>query len=83
MHLYFENKRGNRFAMPRPQAAQVMSNAESTETVDTAVSRPQLIIDGNKNPLLKIEGILLNLAIYALPPSAASTIKSLVKAKWL
>lgn len=46
-----ENKRGNRFAMPRPQAAQVMSNAESTETVDTAVSRPQLIIDGNKNPL--------------------------------
>ena len=42
-----ENKRGNRFAMPRPQAAQAMSNAESTETVDTAVSRPQLIIDGN------------------------------------
>ncbi len=61
-----ENKRGNRFAMPRPQAAQVMSNAESTETVDTAVSRPQLIIDGNKNPLLKIEGNSATIWQYTL-----------------
>ncbi|MGL6035420.1 MAG: lipoprotein-34 precursor (NlpB), partial [Acinetobacter johnsonii] len=61
-----ENKRGNRFAMPRPQAAQVMPNAESTETVDTAVSRPQLIIDGNKNPLLKIEGNSATIWQYTL-----------------
>jgi hypothetical protein len=65
MHLYLKIS-AETVLQCRAQAAQVMSNAESTETVDTAVSRPQLIIDGNKNPLLKIEGNSATIWQYTL-----------------
>lgn len=61
-----ENKRGNRFAMPRPESTQITNQTESTETVAVAVGRPQLIIDGNKNPLLKVEGNSATIWQYTL-----------------
>jgi hypothetical protein len=38
--------------------------AESSAEGTTAMGRPQLVVDGNKNPLLKITGKLRHLAIY-------------------
>ena len=50
-----ENKRGNRFALPRPD--NVQANAPTDRQDDnTNVGRPQLVRDGNQNPLLKIDG---------------------------
>lgn len=53
----FENQRGNRFALPRPEQTQ-SSNATADASAQTtsALGRPQLVTDGNKNPLLKIDG---------------------------
>ncbi|MCG8285246.1 lipoprotein-34 precursor (NlpB) [Acinetobacter seifertii] len=51
----FENKRGNRFALPRPEQTQG-DTADTSAQSGSALSRPQLVIDGNKNPLLKIDG---------------------------
>jgi uncharacterized lipoprotein len=46
------NAKGNRFALPRPQSAQ----PQMAPSVTTTLSRPSPIIDGNQNPLLKVEG---------------------------
>ena len=46
------NAKGNRFALPRPQSAQLLSNSAQTATTP----RPSPIVDGNQNPLLKMEG---------------------------
>src|SRR5690606_29587410 len=51
-----ENQRGNRFALPRPQA----------QTENNAVGKPQLVTDGNLNPLLKIEGNSATIWQYTL-----------------
>ena len=48
----FENNKGNRFALPRPQLAQVTP----AQTMTTTTSRPPPLVDGNQNPLLKMEG---------------------------
>ena len=50
----FENKTGNRYALPRPESMQTAST--TTEATATTLGRPQLVMDGNKNPLLKVEG---------------------------
>ncbi|MFW2162301.1 lipoprotein-34 precursor (NlpB) [Acinetobacter beijerinckii] len=50
----FENKTGNRYALPRPEALKATSN--TPEVTATTLGRPQLVMDGNKNPLLKVEG---------------------------
>ena len=51
----YENKRGNRFQLPRPNA---MASASSSDDIATSagVGRPQLLNDGNGNPLIKIDG---------------------------
>ncbi len=60
-----ENKRGNRFALPRPDAAQEQSAADDSNT--TAMpGRPQLLSDGNQNPLLKIDGNSATIWQYTL-----------------
>ena len=51
----FENKRGNRFALPRPEQTQG-DTADTSAQSGSALSRPQLVTDGNKNPLLNIDG---------------------------
>lgn len=50
-----ENKRGNRFELPRPKVTQDVVSTTS-DKVSSAVSRPQLLKDGNGNPLLKVDG---------------------------
>lgn len=50
-----ENKRGNRFELPRPKVAQVVV-APTENTASVNIGRPQLLTDGNGNPLLKIDG---------------------------
>lgn len=48
-----ENESGNRYALPRPKE---MQNSANSTANATTVGRPQLVTDGNKNPLLKVEG---------------------------
>ena len=48
-----ENESGNRYALPRPKE---MQNSANSAANATSVGRPQLVTDGNKNPLLKVEG---------------------------
>lgn len=50
-----ENSKGNRFALPRPAVAAPNSAATAAEQ-STEIGRPQLLTDGNQNPLLKIDG---------------------------
>lgn len=52
----FENKRGNRYALPRPEQTQGNATADASAQTTTALGRPQLVTDGNKNPLLKVDG---------------------------
>jgi hypothetical protein len=44
--------------MPRPESLQANTAAESSAEGTTAMGRPQLVVDGNKNPLLQISGKL-------------------------
>ena len=50
----FENKRGNRYAAPRPE--QVQAQPATASNTSMSMSRPRLVTDGNKNPLLQIDG---------------------------
>ena len=50
----FVNKTGNRYALPRPEALQSSGNPAASTTA--TLGRPQLVMDGNKNPLLKVDG---------------------------
>ncbi|WP_128825251.1 lipoprotein-34 precursor (NlpB) [Acinetobacter sp. V2] len=53
----FENQRGNRFALPRPEQTQGNNaTADASAQTTTVLGRPQLVTDGNKNPLLKVDG---------------------------
>ena len=51
----FENKYGNHYALPRPEAIH-NTVAAATEDTIVALGQPQLVVDGNHNPLLKVEG---------------------------
>ncbi|MGE8564281.1 MAG: lipoprotein-34 precursor (NlpB) [Acinetobacter bohemicus] len=61
-----ENQRGNRFALPRPQAAQTENSVQADLTETNTVGRPQLLTDGNLNPLLKIDGNSATIWQYTL-----------------
>ncbi|MEB7640426.1 lipoprotein-34 precursor (NlpB) [Acinetobacter pittii] len=52
----FENKRGNRYALPRPEQTQGNATLDASTETATALGSPQLVTDGNKNPLLKVDG---------------------------
>ncbi|OTG95757.1 lipoprotein-34 precursor (NlpB) [Acinetobacter sp. ANC 3832] len=60
-----ENKRGNRFELPRPEVTQTNTVVQDT-TTSTNVGRPQLLTDGNGNPLIKIDGNSATIWQYAL-----------------
>ena len=60
-----ENKRGNRYALPRPAAEKNNVVADSS-TDSTNISRPQLLVDGNQNPLIKVEGNSATIWQYTL-----------------
>ena len=59
------NQRGNGFALPRPQA-QTENTAQAELTESNAVGKPQLVTDGNLNPLLKIDGNSATIWQYTL-----------------
>ncbi|MCL6247155.1 lipoprotein-34 precursor (NlpB) [Acinetobacter sp. ANC 4945] len=60
-----ENKRGNRYALPRP--AEEKNNVVADSSIDsTNISRPQLLVDGNQNPLIKVEGNSATIWQYTL-----------------
>ena len=61
----FENKRGNRFEVPRPDDASVKVVAQSSESSAEA-GRPQILTDGNANPLIKIDGNSATIWQYTL-----------------
>lgn len=60
-----ENQRGNRFAMPRP-TAQPINSTQADETQENFSGKPQLVTDGNQNPLLKIDGNAATIWQYTL-----------------
>lgn len=60
-----ENKRGNRYALPRPAAEKNNVVADSS-TDSTNISRLQLLVDGNQNPLIKVEGNSATIWQYTL-----------------
>ncbi|MEB3767389.1 lipoprotein-34 precursor (NlpB) [Acinetobacter sp. MD2] len=49
----YENKKGNRFVMPRP--GEVVPN-RALASADDNYPKPVVIVDGNQNPLLKVNG---------------------------
>ncbi|MBJ9983874.1 lipoprotein-34 precursor (NlpB) [Acinetobacter sp. S40] len=51
-----ENKQGTRFALPRPDSAKLDTDTATRADSTVAMGRPQLVVDGNKNPLLQING---------------------------
>lgn len=59
-----ENSRGNRFALPRPPAVEPTQAAAVQD--NTAPGRPQPVVDGNQNPLLKIDGNSATIWQYTL-----------------
>ncbi len=59
----YSNERGNRFVMPRPNAAQINNPVVAQSE---SAGRPQLVTDGNQNPLLKIDGNSATIWQYTL-----------------
>ncbi|MCY1456728.1 hypothetical protein D9M71_739670 [compost metagenome] len=52
--------------MPRPEETQGgNATADASAQTTTALGRPQLVTDGNKNPLLKIDGNTTEIWQYA------------------
>ncbi len=62
----YENKRGNRFAMPRPDVQVTGSTATDESSTSTSIGHPQLITDGSGNPLIKIDGNSATIWQYTL-----------------
>lgn len=52
----YANKRGDRFALPRPDAMAQTSNSSDTDNSNEHVSRPFLMSNNDDFPLLRIEG---------------------------
>lgn len=70
------NDRGNRFALPRPEAAQKAVTSTPDETF-----KPQPLVDGNQNPLLKIEGNTATIWQYTLATLSSLNYPILAQAK--
>ncbi|WP_089606327.1 lipoprotein-34 precursor (NlpB) [Acinetobacter piscicola] len=71
----FENKRGNRYEVPRPEIAQINPANDENSKSSESVSRPQLLTDGNGNPLIKIDGNSATIWQYALATLSSLNIK--------
>ena len=52
----FENERGNRYEAPRPDIKQSNVEKVTESAASDTVNHPQLLTDGNGNPLIKIDG---------------------------
>ncbi|MEN3979104.1 lipoprotein-34 precursor (NlpB) [Acinetobacter sp. CWB-B33] len=61
-----ENQKGNRFSLPRPDENQEHAISDAGQAEEAAIGRPQLVTDGNQNPLLKIDGNSATIWQYTL-----------------
>lgn len=61
-----ENQKGNRFSLPRPDENQEHAISDAGKAEEAAIGRPQLVTDGNQNPLLKIDGNSATIWQYTL-----------------
>ncbi|CAM4150131.1 lipoprotein-34 precursor (NlpB) [Acinetobacter pragensis] len=61
-----ENQKGNRFSLPRPDETQEQSISDAGQSEEASIGRPQLVTDGNQNPLLKIDGNSATIWQYTL-----------------
>lgn len=61
-----ENQKGNRFSLPRPDETQEQSISDAGQSEEASIGRPQLVTDGNQNPLLKIDGNSATIWRYTL-----------------
>ncbi|ANF83014.1 lipoprotein-34 precursor (NlpB) [Acinetobacter sp. NCu2D-2] len=59
------NERGNRYVMPRPPVSADRSTQDNDLQSDI-IGKPQLLSDGNRNPLLKIDGNSATIWQYTL-----------------
>lgn len=66
----FINKHGNQFEMPRPKASNVVVGVTGS-----APSRPQIVLDGNSIPLLRVDGSSDQVWKYALAALSTSNIR--------
>ena len=71
----FENKRGNRYEVPRPETAKINTSTDESSASSESVGRPQLLTDGNGNPLIKIDGNSATIWQYALATLSSLNIK--------
>ncbi|TCM68699.1 Beta-barrel assembly machine subunit BamC [Acinetobacter calcoaceticus] len=62
----FANAAGNRYDLPRPEQEKMLNPATELAATDTAIGRPQLLTDGNGNPLIKIDGNSATIWKYTL-----------------
>ncbi|AYO52774.1 lipoprotein-34 precursor (NlpB) [Acinetobacter wuhouensis] len=77
----FENKRGNRYEVPRPEVEKSSATANETATSSESVGRPQLLTDGNGNPLIKIDGNSATIWQYTLATLSSLNHKLIGKSK--
>ena len=68
----FSNKKGNRYELPRAQPV----NPQAVQSTQFAVSGPQLVTDGNGNPLLKIDGTPSEILTYVQAAASAANLIS-------
>ena len=61
-----ENQKGNRFSLPRPDENQEHAISDTGQAEEAAIGRPQMVTDGNQNPLLKIDGNSATIWQYTL-----------------
>lgn len=77
----FENKKGNRYDVPRPEVAQVNTSTDESATSTETVGRPQILTDGNGNPLIKIEGNSATIWQYTLATLSSLNYKLIGQSK--
>lgn len=77
----FENKKGNRYDVPRPEVAQVNTSTDESATSTETVGRPQILTDGNGNPLIKIDGNSATIWQYTLATLSSLNYKLIGQSK--
>ncbi|MCX5468725.1 lipoprotein-34 precursor (NlpB) [Acinetobacter nematophilus] len=77
----FENKKGNRYDVPRPEVAQINSSTDESSSGSETVGRPQILTDGNGNPLIKIDGNSATIWQYTLATLSSLNYKLLGQSK--
>ncbi|SPL71187.1 lipoprotein-34 precursor (NlpB) [Acinetobacter stercoris] len=77
----YENKRGNRFAMPRPDVQIENTLTEENDVSSTTIEHPQLITDGSGNPLIKVDGNSATIWQYTLATLTSLNINVTGKSK--